>query len=446
MSEMIQALSASPVPFRAFAELQAAKVKHAEKPDEGNAALAADALAGRPMTPRGSTMTRMAPTLTAPLAPEPDTDTLRSLQTSLAIPLVAPENTAEFLREALRVAAEEADEGVDNELSSLDTRSSSPRMLELQEHFKAIVGLESENGELVLPTVQARAALKGLFLPSADGQEPPGELLSDTPIISSIVEDARRLSDDELQVRMNADPRFAVVLMLVAFLLKMSASQREQAASMLVIAEKAIADMGDWMVDSAKQQRMAKVITLAVVIVVSTMAVGLSITAANRNIASIKHKQGEAYKLQSKASADELKIARGVNDAPGGSTPMTDSQRTVLRQDVVRDRHAADIKLASHAKTQTTMSMFHQTGQVMGQAGNAAGSVAGSGHEIEAARMTARQEMRRADANAGQQTSQTMNQNVNKSDESAQDALRKAIQGEQDRADANNLISGRIGK
>lgn len=455
MTTISQTASATPTLSRLLADLQAQSTQSkattaAAAPDRHNADRAADALAttaARPQ-PRSGALSRLAPTLSAPVAPEPKSAALQTLHAALDAEGAQPVQVAVFMQAVIRAVGEQemtALRGAELPASEAGEQVASTVLpLLLQEQFKSLIGLQSNDGELVFPTVKAREALSGLMTPTTDGQEPLGALLSDTPAIASLLNEASAMNDEELSVRMNSDPRFAFVLMLIAFLMKLAASQREQAAGMLIFAEKSVHDMGERMVDSAKQQQLAKIVALVVVVVVSTVAVGVGATAANRNINSIKTNQRTANDLNAQANKSEVKLAAGVNDAPAGSTPMSFGQRTALRTSITRNHEQAAVASAQHLKTQTSMSVVNQTGQTLGQAGNAAGSAAGSGHEIQAADLSAQQEKRRADATAGQQINQAISQNTSKVDESTQALFRQAQQAEQEKADARNAITNNI--
>jgi len=405
--------------------------------DRNQAELVASTLEKR--ATRGNVTSRLVPALSTPTTAEPDAQALQGLYAALSADGAKPQ-AGPFMHAAIRTVGE-------RELPSLSHPDAGQEPdAALQEAFKSLIGLQSSDGELVFPTVKAREALSGLLTPTTDGQEPLGTLLSDTPALREVVDEANAMNDEELSVRMNSDPRFAFVLMLVAFLMKLAASQREQAAGMLIYAEKSVHDMGERMVDSAKQQQLAKVVALVVVVVVSTVAVGVGATAANRNINSIKTNQRTANDLNAKANKSEVKLASGANDAPAGSAPMSFSQHAKLREPITRARDQAKVLEAEHVKTQTTASVVNQAGQTLGQASNAAGSAAGSGHEIEAAHLTALQEKRRADASAGQQINQAMSQSTTKVDESTQAFFRQAQQAEQEKADTRNAITSNIGR
>lgn len=443
---------------RLLATLQArnsrAQATEAAAPDLRNADRAADALAtAAPSTQirGGATVSRLAPVLSAPAAPEPSTAALQTLHAALDGDAGPPAEMAVFMQSVVRTIGEQelpSLRGTDLPAAGLDDDAPSPTPpAALQDTFKSLIGLQSQDGELVFPTVKAREALSGLITPTTDGQEPLGTLLSDTPAIASVIDEANAMNDEELSVRMNSDPRFAVVLLLIAFLMKLAASQREQAAGMLVFAEKSVHDMGERMVDSAKQQQLAKVVALVVVVVVSTVAVGVGAKAAARNIKSIERNQVNTNRLHKDVAENELKLASGVND-PKAKTPvpLESAERHELRVAIARDNNQAAVLSAEHAVTQTNAAVANQAGQMLGQASNAAGNLAGSGHEIEAANLTARQEKRRADASAGQQVSQSIGQNTTKVDESGQALFRQAQQAEQDKADARNAIASHIGR
>lgn len=444
-------------PSRLLANLQAqttpAQTTRAPTaPDLRNADRAADALVtSLPRAQARSTAaSRSLPTLNEPSAPVPTHAALQDLHAALDMSTDPRTDLAVFMRSVIgSVGAQERPSlrGTDLPPTERDETPSPVPAAALQEQFKSLIGLQSHNGELVFPTVKAREALSGLITPTTDGQEPLGALLSDTPAIASVIDEANALNDEELSVRMNSDPRFAFVLLLIAFLMKLAASQREQAAGMLVFAEKSVHDMGERMVDSARQQQLAKVVALVVVVVVSTVAVGVGAKAAARNIKSIERNQGNTNRLHKESAENELRLASGVTD-PRAKTPvpLTSAERHQLREAIARDNNRAAVLSAEHAVTQTDAAVINQAGQMLGHAGNAAGNLAGSGHEIEAANLTARQEKRRADASAGQQVSQSIGQNTSKVDESSQALFRQAQQAEQDKADARNAITSHIGR
>lgn len=317
------------------------------------------------------------------------------------------------------------------------------RLAAVEVQLATLVGLRSGNGALVYPSPADLAALAGTAPPTSAEAAALGELLGHAPNLRAAIEEASSMDEKELAVRLHTDPRFAHVLLLVGFLMKLAASQREQAMAMLGIAEQAIKDMGSNMVESAKQARLAKVVALVVVVVVSAAAVAVGLTAATKNIGSIRNHQVKANTLNNDAAKAELKLAKGINEV-GRASPMTQAQRTALREQIIDSRNQASAMTAAHGVHTTQSSVITQTGQVVGQAANAGGNVAGSGHEITAAELTARQEKRRADASTGQQTSQAEVQNAGKADETLANLFRQMQQAEQDKADTNSAILHRI--
>ncbi len=313
----------------------------------------------------------------------------------------------------------------------------------VRDQVQVLVGLLDGNSPQVLPTSADLAVLGGTVPPATEDAAALIALLDSAPSVRDVAEEASRLDEKEFSVRMATDPRFAVVLLLVGYLMQLAATQREQAMAMLGFAEQAIKEMGINMVESAKQARLAKVVALVVVVVVSAAAVAVGTAAASRNIGSIRNHQVKANALNKDAAATEVDIAMGVNGR-GSAQAQTAEGRETLRQTLVEKRGHAAEEFAKHGVRGTQSAVITQTGQVLGQAANAGGSAAGSGHEITAAELTARQEKRRTDSNTGQQSSQGIGQNAGKIDETQANLFRQMQQAEQDKADTNNEIARKL--
>ncbi len=319
-------------------------------------------------------------------------------------------------------------------------------LITVQENLKVLIGLVSPDGSMAYPSIEDLASISGRTSSASLEQAAVGELLSDAPLVRSVIEEAADMPEEEFSIRLHTDPRFAYVLMLVAFLMKLAASQREVAASMLVFAEKSIQDMGARMIDSARQQQLAKVVSLAVVVVVSAVAVSVATTAAVKNVNSIRSNQVKANGLNKDAAEMDVKLAKGYTNGAYGTNGrlVSQDQRVVLGKAAGDKRNQAAELMATHNLNATQNAVLTQTGQVVGQSANATGNVAGSGHEITAAEMTAQQEKRRVDSSTGQQTSQAIVQSAGKADENSTHLFQVAAQAEQERSNTRDEIARHI--
>jgi|GEM_PF-2458124 len=425
--------------------------KTVESQDEAQAGRIADVLAS---ASRGTGPTSNgAPLLESPSRPPANKDELAMLAASLSIGMGGADAGAiqNAFSELSHSAILALDPDVQKQIQDAggtvpDSLMATAPFVAVQQNLKALIGLVSPDGSMAYPSIEDLAAISGRTSSATFEQTALGALLSDAPLLKSLIEEAGDMSDEELPVRLHTDPRFAYVLMLVAFLMKLAASQREVAASMLVFAEKSIQDMGARMVDSAKQQQLAKVVSLAVVVVVSAVAVSVATTAAVKNVNSIRSNQVKANGLNKDAAEMDVKLAKGYTTGAYGTNgrAVSQDQRMVLGKASVDKRNQAAELMATHNLNATQSAVLTQTGQVVGQSANATGNVAGSGHEITAAELTAQQEKRRVDSSTGQQTSQAIVQSAGKADESSTHLFQQAAQAEQERSNTRDEIARHI--
>jgi len=317
--------------------------------------------------------------------------------------------------------------------------------LAVRQNLVRLIGLVSPDGSMAYPSAEDLAAISGRTSSASFEQKAVGELLSDAPGVQRLLDEASDLSEDELPLRLHTDPRYAYVLMLVAFLMKLAASQREVAASMLVFAEKSIQDMGARMIDSAKQQQLAKVVALAVVVVVSAVAVTAAVGVAAANVKNIGQNQVKANALNRQAAEADHALASGYTTGTRGSgNPLTHAQRNELRAHATEKRNQANELMAAFQVNSARTAVGSQTSQALGQAAVTTGNAAGSGHEITAAELTAQQEKRRGDATTGQQTSQSVTQSAGKADENIAHLFQQAVQAAQERSNTRDDITRHI--
>lgn len=415
-------------------------------PDTAAAESAADALARARGVPRAG--------LTAPQLQAPQRHALDAAQAQTLL-LPADENSGdgESASAALAALLQAALRSLDAPTQLLIAQSGGtvPRELlatapfvAVKEALQKLTGLVSGNGAIAQPSVRDLAALSGTAPPSTPETEALRRLLEDAPEVRQAIDELATLEEEELPLRLTTDPRLSYVLLLVAMLMSLAATQREQAASMLLFAEKSIQDMGSRMIDSAKQQQLAKIVSLAVVVVASVAAVGLGASMAGRNVNSFRGEQTKVNQLNAKAASLEADLAKGSNLVRADGGIVTAGERQSIRADINAARGEAAELSASHSINLTNNAVGMQASQAIGQGSNSAGQVAGSGHEIEAAQLTAQQEKRRNDAATEQQVNQSTTQNAGKLDESGSALFRQAQQAEQDRADTRNDIARRL--
>ena len=313
----------------------------------------------------------------------------------------------------------------------------SARFMAVQRDAEVLIGLVSANGAIVMPTVRDLAALSGREPPTTTGQEVLRALLKDAPALRAVIDDLSALSEAELPVKMKTDPRLDYVLLLVAMLMTLAATQREQAASMLVFAERAVHAMGQFIVRGAEQIRNAKVLNAIVGTAVGVGGVALGGLMAHRNVTSIRTNQRDATNFNNRAAMNEYKMQSGAALTPGRLEPI---HHKVLQREIINDQKFAAQANAMHSLNLTQNAVGTQAAQVIGQSANTVGSLAGTGHELEAAHLAAQQEKRRNDASTGQQVNQTMSQNAGKIDDAQAALFRQAQQAEQEKADTRNDI------
>ncbi len=277
------------------------------------------------------------------------------------------------------------------------------------------LGLVTADGALVYPTPAQMRALAGLETVAASMQM-AGELLSDAPALQAELAKASAVPEEELPIRMTSDPRMAYVLMLVAILMQMNASQREQAVAMVNLAVQSVQAMGESMERSAKSTQTAKIVVLAVGAVVAGGGVAMGGVAAYRGISSLRANKVNQDALSVKAGAVNSESALGLNNAPSGSAATPPHVAATRNLAQTASERASTLE-SSHAVNNLQNGVVSSGAHALTQAGTSAGAVAGSPYDLESTGHSVDAEKDRVHKDVEFDLGNRINQDVSKTSE-----------------------------
>jgi len=348
---------------------------------------------------------RLAPELAAPGAPP-----LAIAQLAVQVPQMAGQHPA-----MVPGASSEAFVSLHRAAAALAATGTDQPDEAVLQAAERLVGRVSRDGTLVYPTAAQIRALAGLERVPHE-QEWMGELLSDAPELQAELVKASSIPEEELPVRMASDPRMAYVLMLVAILMQMNASQREQAVAMVNLAVQSVQAMGESMERSAKSTQTAKIVVLAVGAAVAGGGVAMGGVAAYRGISSLRANKVNQDALAVKGGAVNSESALGLNNAPSGSaaTPPHVSATRNLAQ--TASERASTLE-SNHAVNNLQNVVVNNGAHAVTQAGTSAGAVAGSPYDLQSTGHSVDAEKDRVHKDVEFDLGNRINQDVSKTSE-----------------------------
>ncbi|MEN5426502.1 hypothetical protein ABE522_09100 [Stenotrophomonas pennii] len=401
--------------------------------DEAQARRAADSVARKNERSRQDPARRAAPDLAAPAASAAGFAGLGALLPLIAgqHPAMVPGATAEAFAVLHRSAA--------IAVAGADTL---PPAL-LVEQAKTLINLATADGQLVLPTPAEVRALAG----TADGVPPGMEalhaLLSDAPAARDVLDALAQRPDEELKLGRGGNARTDFVLLLVALLMKMSASQREQAVAMVELAVQSLGAMTDSMVASAKATQSAKIVTAVVGGLVAAGGVGLGAAAAYKGVQNLRGNKTTADATTADASHANSNTAVGMNNAPAGATARPPQVET-LRQRPQTLQETSAVRETKLAVSNTKTGVVANAGQAVTQTSVGVGNAAGTPLELEATGHTVDSERDRINKDIEVDLGSKINQDANKSSESQQAMFNTLVTLAQDNQDAAKHVIGNM--
>lgn len=394
--------------------------------DEANARRAADSAALAVEPSRQERARRAGPELAPPTAPLLGAAGLATLLPAMAgqHPAMVPGATAEAFVRLHRTAAV--------------SQAGAP----VQTQARLLIGLATPDGQLTFPTPAQMRALAGTGDGLPPGLEPLHAALDDAPALREAVDELAKRNGAE-PLGLNGNSRTDYVLLLVALLLKMGASQREQSVAMVNLAAQSVTAMTDSMVSSAKATQSSKIATAVVGGLVAAGGVGIGGVAAYKGVQNLRTNKTTADVSTAQANHANSQTAVGMNTAPAGAAARPPHVEA-LRQRPQALQEGAAVSETEFAVNNTHIGVIANAGQAVTQTGVSVGAVAGSPMELEATAHTVDSERDRVNKDIEMEVGSKMNQDANKTSESQQAMFNTLVSLEQDNYDAVKHVIGNM--
>lgn len=394
--------------------------------DEANARRAADSAARAVEPSRQERARRAGPELAPPTAPFLGAAGLATLLPAMAgqHPAMVPGATAEAFVRLHRTAAV--------------SQAGAP----VQAQARLLIGLATPDGQLTFPTPAQMRALAGTGDGLPPGLEPLHAALDDAPALREAVDELAKRNGEE-PLGLNGNSRTDYVLLLVALLLKMGASQREQSVAMVNLAAQSVTAMTDSMVSSAKATQSSKIATAVVGGLVAAGGVGIGGVAAYKGVQNLRTNKTTADVSTAQANHANSQTAVGMNTAPAGAAARPPHVEA-LRQRPQALQEGAAVSETEFAVNNTHIGVIANAGQAVTQTGVSVGAVAGSPMELEATAHTVDSERDRVNKDIEMEVGSKMNQDANKTSESQQAMFNTLVSLEQDNYDAVKHVIGNM--
>jgi len=394
--------------------------------DDAQAKRAADSAARAVEPSRHERARRAGPELAPPTAPFPGAAGLATLLPTMAgqHPAMVPGATAEAFVRLHRTAAV--------------SHAGAP----VQAQARRLIGLATPDGQLAYPTPAQMRALAGTGDGLPPGLEPLHAALDDAPALREAVDELAKRNGEE-PLGLNGNSRTDYVLLLVSLLMKMGASQREQAVAMVHLAVQSLTAMTDSMVSSAKATQSSKIATAVVGGLVAAGGVGIGGVAAYKGVQNLRTNKTTADVSTAQANHANSQTAVGMNTAPAGAAARPPHVEA-LRQRPQALQEGAAVSETEFAVNNTHIGVIANAGQAVTQTGVSVGAVAGSPMELEATAHTVDSERDRVNKDIEMEVGSKMNQDANKTSESQQAMFNTLVSLEQDNYDAVKHVIGNM--
>lgn len=400
--------------------------------DEAQARRAADSLAQKSERTRQEPARRSAPDLAAPAVPVAGLTGLGPLVPLIAgqHPAMVPGATAEAYAVLHRTAA----------VAVANEDAGAPAVLA---QARTLMDLATVDGQLVLPTTAELRALAGTADGVLSGQETLHAVLSDAPAVRDVLEELAQLPDKEPEIGRGGNATWDYVLLLVALLMKMSASQREQSVAMVNLAEQSLAAMTTSMVESAKSTQSSKITAAVVGGLVAAGGVGLGGVAAYKGVQNLRTNRMTADVSNAEANHLNNQTAVGMNTAPAGASARP-PQVEALRQRPQALQEAASVSETQYAINNTQLGVVSSAGQAISQTAGAMGAAMGTPFDIQSTEHSVDSERDRINKDIEVDLGSRLNQDANKTSESQQAMFTTGVTLKRDLIDSGKHIVGNM--
>jgi len=386
--------------------------------DDAQAERAADMATRQTQGARQDPSRRAKPELAVPVAGVAGVAGLGALLPLIAgqHPAMVPGATAEAFAVLHRTAA----------VAAADARADGTHPAQLVDPSRRMIGLATSDGQLALPTREDLHALR-----------------AEMPEASALLDELDQLPDATLTSGLGTNTRTDYVLLLVALLMQMGASQREQAVAMVELAVQSLSAMTDSMVASAKATQSTKIVAAVVGGLMAAGGVALGGAAAYKGVQNLRTNKATADAATASANRANSQTAVGMNNAPAGPSARPPHVEA-LRQRPQTLQETAAVHETEFAVNNTQIGVVANAGQAVTQSSMSMGAVAGSPFDLQATAHTVDSERDRVNKDIEVELGSKINQDANKSNESQQAMFSTLISLQQDNHDAVKHVIGNM--
>ncbi|MBD8637740.1 hypothetical protein [Stenotrophomonas sp. CFBP 13725] len=388
--------------------------------DEAQAERAADMATRQIEGSRQDPPRRSAPELAEPVASVAGFAGLGALLPLIAgqHPAMVPGATAEAFAVLHRTAA----------VSAADTAADGMHPVQVVDQSRRLIGLATSDGQLALPTREDLHALR-----------------RDLPEASALLDELDQLPDEKLTSGLGSSTRTDYILLLVALLMQMGASQREQAVAMVKLAEQSVSAMTGSMVASAKATQSTKIVAAVVGGLMAGGGVALGGAAAYKGVQNLRTNKATADAATASANRANSQTAVGMNNAPAGPSARPPHVEA-LRQRPQTLQETAAVHETEFAVNNTQIGVVANAGQAVTQTSMSVGAVAGSPFDLQATAHTVDSERDRINKDIEVELGSKINQDANKSNESQQATFNTLVNLEQENQDGVKHVISNMGR
>ncbi|GEM_PF-7109476 len=270
---------------------------------------------------------------------------------------------------------------------------------------------------------QARVAVlpggERVALPTQKELEAASGVFEQTPALAEAHDRLTRMGEQERLLEFQDSSNSAYLLLIIAMLMTLMASQREQGAEMLKFAERSVVAMGKAGVDAATARRTGAIIGFVAVVAIGAAGVGLGVSAARSSIKSIGHNQKAAMDANARAASRHV---NGLKMDNTKGTTQSAAQKGV--QDSQTDMARAEQLQAAHAKVMYRSSAIQQGGMAVGNSAQNAAQITNTEFDVRAAEQMAVQEKARHNA----ETERKVGENAAQSSAKTEESIRMSMQ------------------
>jgi len=291
---------------------------------------------------------------------------------------------------------------------------------------------------------QARVAVlpggERIALPTQNELEAASGLFEHTPALAETHERLARMGEQERLMEFQSSANSAYLLLIIAMLMNMMASQREQGAEMLKFAERSVAAMGKAGIETATERRTGAIIGFVAVVVIGALAVGMGVYAAGISSKSTGHNQKLAMESNARAASRHV---NGLKMDNTKGTTQSAAQKGI--QDSQTETARAEQLQAAHAKVMYRASAIQQAGMAVGNSGQSAAQIANAQFEVRAAELIAVQEKARNNAETERKVNDNAAQTSGKTEESIRMSMQRYVEQQRSLHETLSAVARRKG-